>query len=324
MMADDAGTRSVLVTGAAGYLGRQLVLELARARRTIETLVAVDVRETPARERASGVVYAHADVRDRALPDLFRRHAVDTVVHLAAIVTPGPRDTVELEYSVDVLGTQNVLQSCLATGVRRLIYTSSGAAYGYWPDNPRPLVETDALRGNDAFAYSRHKRLVEEMLARHRSEHPELRQLVLRPGTILGETTSNQITAMFERPVVIGVRGSDVPFVFIWDRDVVDCLALGVHENATGVYNLAGDGFVTLLEIARRLGKPYLALPAWLLRTLLAVLHPLGLSRYGPEQVDFLRYRPVLSNEALRSKLGYRPTKTSSEAFDAYAERISR
>ena len=45
-------------------------------------------------------------------------------------------------------------------------------------------------------------------------------------------------------------------------------------------------------------------LPAGLLRAVLAVLHPLRLSRYGPEQVDFLRYRPVLDNRRLKEELG--------------------
>ncbi|NIR41945.1 MAG: epimerase, partial [Actinobacteria bacterium] len=47
-------------------------------------------------------------VRDPALEGVLRDHAVDTVVHLAAIVTPGPDSSRELEYSIDVLGTENV------------------------------------------------------------------------------------------------------------------------------------------------------------------------------------------------------------------------
>jgi UDP-glucose 4-epimerase len=50
----------------------------------------------------------------------------------------------------------------------------------------------------------------------------------------------------------------------------------------------------------------------------LAILHPLGLAQYGPEQVDFLRYRPVLSNRRLKEEFGYRPQKTSAEVFDFY------
>jgi UDP-glucose 4-epimerase len=55
-----------------------------------------------------------------------------------------------------------------------------------------------------------------------------------------------------------------------------------------------------------------------LIRAALRVLKPLGLSQYGPEQVDFLRYRPVLSNEALERDFGYTPERTSREVFDYY------
>ncbi len=67
--------------------------------------------------------------------------------------------------------------------MRQIIVTSSGAAYGYHADNPEWLTEDDPVRGNEAFAYSHHKRLVEEMLAVCRTQHPELRQVVLRVGT---------------------------------------------------------------------------------------------------------------------------------------------
>jgi UDP-glucose 4-epimerase len=243
---------------------------------------------------------------------------IDAVVHLAAIVTPGVRPNRELEYAVDVGGTRNVLEACVATGVRQLIVTSSGAAYGYHADNPEWLSEDDPVRGNEAFAYSHHKRLVEEMLAEHRRTHPALRQVVFRVGTILGETTRNQITALFEKPRLVAIRGSRSPFVFVWDRDVVGAIEHALRTDAEGIFNVAGDGALGIDEIAARLGKRCVTLPAGLLRGLLAVLHPLGLSRYGPEQVDFLRYRPVLSNRRLKSEFGYVPRMTSSEVFDFY------
>lgn len=311
-------SRSVLITGGAGYIGSVLVSDLASDPGTLETIVCLDLRPVPRELRATGVHYCTGDVRDPGIAEVFRSHAFDTVVHLAAIVTPGKDSSRELEYSIDVLGTQNVIDQCLETRVRKLVVTSSGAAYGYHADNPQPLTEEHALRGNPEFAYSDHKRLVEEMLARYRRDHPELAQLVFRPGTVLGERVSNQITAIFERPVILGVRGSETPFVFIWDRDVVACLRKGVLEDRTGIYNLAGDGVLSLAEIARRVRKPYVALPAGAIRRALRLLRPLGLSPYGPEQVDFLRYRPVLSNERLKSEFGYTPRLTTSEVFDLY------
>ena len=315
-----AAPRSVLITGASGYIGRQAVAALAADRRGVETVAALDLRAVAESQRVSGVDYREGDVRDPALGKILSDLEVDTVVHLAAIVMPGGDEAAEEEYSVDVLGTRNVLESCVGAGVKNLVITSSGAAYGYYRDNPDWLDEEDAIRGNDSFRYSRHKRLVEEMAAEFRRRHPSLGQLVFRPGTVLGETVNNQITALFEAPLIVGIRGAATPFVFIWDRDVVACILKGVHERRTGIYNLAGDGVVSMAEIARRTGKPYLALPAWMVAAGLKAGRTLGLSPYGPEQVDFLRYRPVLSNSRLKREFGYTPSLNSSEVFDLYWE----
>lgn len=309
-------TGTVLITGAGGYLGSQLLAALASGKTAAGRIVAMDVRDIPAERRLSGVEYCQSDVRSTGMAELFKSWAPDVVVHLASIVTPGKRSNREFEYSVDVLGTENVLKACLAAGVKKIIVTSSGAAYGYHPDNPPWITEDWPVRGNDAFAYARHKRLVEEMLARWRADHPELKQVVFRIGTILGETVHNQITDLFEKPRLIAIKGSDSPFVFVWDQDVAGCILHAIATDKTGVYNVAGDGALTVGEIARRLGKPCVTLPAWLLKAALSVLKALGLTQYGPEQVDFLRYRPVLDNRKLKQEFGYVPRKTSSEVFD--------
>jgi UDP-glucose 4-epimerase len=96
-------------------------------------------------------------------------------------------------------------------------------------------------------------------------------------------------------------------------------MELGIRAEKTGLFNLAGDGVMTIHDIAQRLGKPVLTLPAWLVRSALAVGHSLGLTRYGPSQLNFLRYRPVLDNTALKREFGYQPQKTSHQTFDFYA-----
>ncbi|MEX1280176.1 MAG: NAD-dependent epimerase/dehydratase family protein [Acidimicrobiia bacterium] len=307
-------TARVLVTGAAGFIGAQVLDRLA-AHPGVAAAIGTDVRDP--HDRGLHLV----DVRDPAMADLLADEGIDRVVHLAAIVTPRPEHTREFLRSVDVDGTRNVLDACLATGVGHVTVTSSGAAYGYHPDSPEWIDEDDPLRGNEAFAYSDHKRQVEELLAAHRARHPELTQLVLRPGTILGEAVDNQITALFERPVVLGIAGSPTPFVFIWDTDVVDVVVAGTLGRVEGRFNLAGDGAVPLAEIAAELGKPHVRLPAWLVKGVLGVLHPLRLAPYGPEQVDFLRYRPVLANRRLREEFGHLPSKTSLEALRAWRDR---
>jgi UDP-glucose 4-epimerase len=309
--------RAVLITGAAGYVGKLVTKQLANDKRGITTIVASDLRVTPMRDRVEGVCYEAADIRGGAMSELIERHQIDTVVHLAAIVTPPKEGGRELAYDVDVRGTQKLLEACTAHGVCKFIVTSSGAAYGYHADNPALLCEDDELRGNEVFAYAHHKRLVEDMLADYRQDHAELEQLVFRPGTIVGEHTNNQITAIFERPVVVGLREADTPFVFIWDQDVARAIVEGIHGDQTGIFNMAGEGVMTLREIARALGKPFVALPVKLLESGLDLMQRFGIAPYGPEQVCFLRYRPVLSAERLVHDFGYRPL-SSREAFDIY------
>jgi UDP-glucose 4-epimerase len=307
----------IFITGADGFLGRSLVEALAREP-GVQTLVAADVREVPQERRLPGVHYVVQDVRDLKIAQTLGEHAIDTVVHLASIVTPDKDSNREFEYSVDVLGSRNVLDACVAQGVQHIVVSSSGAAYGYYADNPAWLRESDALRGNTVFAYSDHKRMVEEMLAEYRQKYPALLQTVLRIGTILGERVDNQITALFEKQALLAIQGSESPFVFIWDEDVTGAILHALRTRKAGCFNLAGDGALPLREIARRLGKPLRVLPAWLLKTALAVGKYLGITRYGPEQLDFLRYRPVLLNTELKQKFGYIPGKTSSQAFDAF------
>lgn len=304
----------ILVTGSAGYLGSQVLAVLADRRGL--ALIALDVRE-PARHLPN-VNYEVADIRSPGLDAIVARHRPDVVVHLASIVTPGKNSNREFEYSVDVGGTRNLLEACVRHQVRRVIVSSSGAAYGYHADNPAWLTESDAVRGNQSFAYSWHKRLVEEMLAEYRQQQPQLEQIILRIGTILGVTVNNQITDLFKKPRLIAIQGSDSPFVFIHDQDVVGAILHGIDSPTTGIFNVAGDGKLSIFEIAERLHKRCLVLPAWLLQAALWFLKKLGLTQYGPEQLDFLRYRPVLDNTLLKTVFGYVPQLSSSEAFELW------
>lgn len=298
----------ILITGASGAVGQVLLQELAGL-----DVIATDIRK-PA-ELPKGYRFLPLDVRDEDADRVFDAEKPDVVIHLASIVTPGRGSSREFEYSVDVIGSQNVLDACLKHGVRRLVVTSSGAAYGYHAENPVPLDESCAIRGNHEFSYAHHKRLVEEMLANARDKYPKLEQVVLRVGTVLGAGLENQITALFHRKRLLALRGSDSPFVFIWTQDLARILKRAATVGPVGIFNVASDGAMGVDEIARALDKPILKLPALGLKAALAIAKPLGLSRYGPEQVKFLQYRPVLSNRALKEQFGYTPELTSHEVF---------
>ncbi|MEX2551322.1 MAG: NAD-dependent epimerase/dehydratase family protein [Nitriliruptoraceae bacterium] len=302
----------VLVTGGSGYLGALTVDALVAE--GAHTVVSLDRRPSDTPNPAA--THITADLLEVDLAELLLSREIDTVVHLAAILEPPPGMDEDMLRRVEVGGTERVLAACLAGKVDHLIVTSSGAAYGYTPRNRvRPLVESDPVPGHPRFAYSRHKAEVEALLAEARAARPELGQLVLRPGTILGERTDNRLTRLFTAPVVVGLSDTDVPFVLIHDRDVVEVIVRGVTERTTGVVNLAGDGTVSLRDIAAIEGHRYLALRPWLLTGALRLLHQLRLVPYGPEQVDFLRYRPVLANDRLKELFEGLPRLSSAEVY---------
>jgi len=300
----------ILITGASGAVGSALLSKLATSAHKV---VATDLHAP--KTLPKGIRFISLDVRGKDPDRIIAAEKPDVVIHLASIVSPTTRD---FAYHVDVMGSRHVLDACLRHGVKRLVVTSSGAAYGYHPDNPALLTEADPLRGNVEFAYADHKRQVEEMLAKARAAHPELEQVVLRIGTILGAGLENQITALFHKPRLLAIRGSESPFVFIWTHDLARILVRAISAGPAGIYNVAGDGAMTISELAKALNKPVLRLPVWVMKLALAVAHPLRLSRYGPNQVRFLQYRPVLDNKALKTEFGYTPELTSSEVFDLW------
>ncbi|MFT6340176.1 MAG: UDP-glucose 4-epimerase [Polaribacter sp.] len=300
--------RRILITGAAGYIGSQVARRLSQDHH----VVGVDIRA----DDSADFPFYEMDIRNPDLGRLLSEHDIQQVVHLAAVLEDsGDRAR---DFDIDVNGTRNVLDACVAAGVEQLVVTSSGAAYGYHPDNPAWLDEDDALRGNPEFPYSDHKRQVETLLAEYRQTHPALKQLVLRPGTVLGANTRNLITRLFEKPRLVAVAGSPSPFVFIWDQDVVAIIQKGVLEGKAGRYNLAGDGALSIHELGRLLDKPVVSVPAGLIRAALWIGNRLGLTNYTPAQVNFLRYRPVLDNRRLKEEFGYIPRKTSEQVFRFY------
>ena len=305
----------VLITGAAGMIGRSLLQESMPGHEWIAT----DITNKGVPEH---IQFMQMDVTSDDPEKVIAKVKPDVIIHLASIVTPPPGMTRDATYAVDVEGTQKVLQAAIEHKVKRLVVTSSGAAYGYHKDNVQPLTEDQPCRGNEEFAYSYHKRLVEEMLEQARLEAPNLEQVVLRLGTVLAPGTDNQITALFHKPRLLALIGNESPFVFIGANDLSQILLRAATDGPKGIYNVAGDGVMGVSAIAKALNKPVLRLPAWLLRGVLGLAKPLGLSRYGPEQVGFLEFRPVLANDALKQDFGYQPKAASAQVFDEWRRSV--
>src|SRR5688500_8370485 len=117
---------TVAVTGPTGAIGKSLVTQLDRDPRITKILGMARRPFDPADAGWSKVEYRQGDILDRAAVDELVSE-VDVVVHLAFIILGSEDEARE----VNLQGSRNVFEASFAAGVRRLLYTSSVAAYGF-------------------------------------------------------------------------------------------------------------------------------------------------------------------------------------------------
>jgi len=124
----------VLLTGAAGQIGSELVVAL-RGRYGRDGVVATDVRD-PGGALAAAGPYETLDVTDRAaVAAAVDRHKADAVFHLAALLSATGEKNPALCWHVNMDGLYNVLEVARERGLARVVYPSSIAAFG--PETPR-------------------------------------------------------------------------------------------------------------------------------------------------------------------------------------------
>ncbi len=312
----------ILITGAAGCLGSRIVNTLSSLTHTntqgdeIEVF-ATDIKENPFNE-AANLTYQRFDLRSKEFALWLEKIKPDKIVHLASILQISKQMTRAMAHEIDVVATKKLLEQSVKLGVGKFIVTTSGAAYGYYPENKNIINEDRATKGNSDYFYSAHKAEVEALMAQYRTNHPELKQVVFRPGAILGPDFNGPVVNLFQQKMIVGLMGYPGPFNFIWSEDIVDYIIEALTTEVTGEYNIAGDGTLSMRDIAKRLHKPYLALPPWLIQGVLAIAKPLGLSQYGPEQVKFIKYRPVLANDKIKKAFNHQPRYSSKQVLDAF------
>jgi nucleoside-diphosphate-sugar epimerase len=265
---------TVLLTGAAGFLGRRLAASLLDAG-------VRDLRLHVRREAPQGMVDAlrarHPDARIEVLAaNLLRPDAlpalvegVDTVVHAAA----GMRGSAADMFANTVVGTRNLLDAVAAAGVRRVVLVSSFAVYRTEPldtgalhDETLALEPVGLEKGAYAHAKTRQEHLLQEYRARHGFE-----TVVLRPGVIYGPGGG----AFSSR---VGIRamgfffslGGRAPLPLTYVENCADAVASAALHGVDGAaYNVVDDALPSCREYLRAYqravgGLRVVPVPYWL------------------------------------------------------------
>jgi UDP-glucose 4-epimerase len=200
------------------------------------------------------------------LPQLIAATAgMDGVLHLAALMSLTMDRDPWMGLDVNIRGTQNVIEACCVNGVRKLVFPSSSAVYGYGPGIVGDLVETSPFHSTGAppaaILYGASK-IIGEQLCRDAHAKRGLDYVVLRYSTVYGERQHYRAAnALYiiethdrvrrgERPRVIGDGSETKHFVHV--SDVARANAAAFAADATDVaVNISGPRPVTTLEIVR-------------------------------------------------------------------------
>ena len=320
---------NVLVTGAAGFIGSELVARLLADGHRIRALVRKQTSAT--RLQALGAEVVLGDVRDGS--SVARAAAGQELVYHLAKAPSHSRPA--LLRAVNTQGTANVAHAAARSGARRLVHCSSAAVYGRV--RTEPAVHEDAPLGPDS-PYARSKAEAEALV---RSD--ELAGLL--PVTVVRITHVLGAGALNSQALFRAVAASRFRMVGRGDNyyhpadvaDIVDGLLLcGTAARAAGrVYNLAGNDPIRLREfiqlIAEELdmkGRVTASLPAApfrLYRQLNALAERItGFSLPRAHALGFLLGDRVLDISRARGELGYAPRVGIRETIRRTADGFRR
>jgi UDP-glucose 4-epimerase len=190
---------------------------------------------------------------------------VDAVLHLAAVMSLTMDRDPWLGLSVNILGTQNVIEACCAAGVRKLVLASSTAAYGYGTGIVGDLVEGTPFHSAGAppaaVLYGASK-IVGEQLCRDAYLKRGLHYLALRYATVYGErqhyraANALYIVESHDRvrrglpAQVIGDGAETKHFVHVSDVARANLAALSADATDAAL-NISGPAPITTLELVR-------------------------------------------------------------------------
>jgi nucleoside-diphosphate-sugar epimerase len=330
---DRAARLTVAVTGPTGDIGRSLLRALEQSR-GIERVRAMARRPfDPAAAGLRKTRYQQGDVLDPAAVGALVAGA-EVVVHLAFLIVGSHRDTGR----INLEGSRNVFEAAVAAGARRLVYASSVAAYGFHADNPPLLTEELPARGTDRQYYSAQKAELERALGVIVGDSATA-AYVFRPCIVAGpdalallrnvpyvqlsERMPAPVPRLLElmpalRPVVPdpGLR-----FQLVHHDDVGTAMRAAVlGRGHPGVYNLAGDGTLTMSDLATALGWYSVPVPELAVDAAAGVIAGLPFVPAEAQWIEAFRNPVLMDTRKARRELRWRPRHDGMDTLRAMVD----
>ena len=314
------------VTGPTGEIGMSTISALEDHPEVTHIVGMARRPFDPAGRGWSKTIYRQGDILDRDAVDSLVED-VDVVVHLAFVIMGSREESAR----VNLAGTRNVFAATVAADrPRRLVYTSSVAAYGYHSDNPTPITEDVPPRGSPEHYYSEQKAACETALTELTSGTP-LEVFVLRPCIVAGPKAPALADAMpwnrlpdplrrvtralpLVKPVI---PDPGTPMQLVHHDDVAAAVALAVTTESAppGAYNIAGDGLVSISDVGLALGAVPIKVPRVAAVAASAVISRLPFLPSALEWLHAGRTTVVMDTTKAKNQLGWRPKYTAAETL---------
>jgi nucleoside-diphosphate-sugar epimerase len=304
----------VVVTGAAGPLGRRVVDDVAGApgvARVVAVGPSLVASTTPASPKRAEVRVAPFLLDDPRLAEALV--GATDVVHLGSSVGP------ELDGTgggaVDLMAVAGMLAMLDEVGaVEHLVVLSSALVYGDHEDNPVPITEDTPARPDPAVPQAVAKLSVER-LARGWADDRGLPCAVLRPSIVVAPENGRWLGRSHWSSAGVQVAGAEPPVQFLHVDDLVTAIAAVRRTRLDATVNAAPDGWLTAEELRALKGPAArVRLPRQLALWVAHLGAAVGFGQGDPTAVLASAAPWVLANDRLRST-GWAPAHTSEEAF---------
>ena len=299
----------VLVTGAAGKLGRRVASLLAERGHAV---VGIDRRPWP--EAPEGVRMVQADVRKRPAEDVFRTERPEAVIHMATVTHVTHRSAER--FRINLGGTRAVFDHAHHYGARQVVFVGRHTFYGAAPDSPLYHTEDEPPMAVQSFPELADLVAADLYAGSALWRYPEIRTAVLRLCYTLGPLRAGTLATFLAGRRVPLVMGFDPLFQFLHDEDAAEAIVLALESSLRGVYNVAGPRPLPLSQIIERVGRQPVPVPEPLLPF---ALGRLGLPRLPRGAIEHLKYPVVIDWGRFREATGFSPRFDEYETLDAFA-----
>ena len=284
--------KTILITGAAGFLGSHLAKKLAEENRVI----AVDIANNLPQDIKESLKFYEVDIADPdIIAEVFRKERPQTVYHLAGPISLRREiDDPLFKKSLNILGNlSTILNCCTKYEAEKIIFFSSGGAIY---EEARTIPTPENYPAHPASLYGLANLIIERYIKSYQQKYG-LSFTFLRFGNVYGprQWENGIIPSIIikvlkgESPVIYGKGNQTRDFIFV--DDAITAALLAIKDNKNQIYNVGSGKEININEIFNKITK---------------ILHKKIEPVYNPSKIDEVE-RSCLDSTKIKKELEWKP-----------------